>query len=180
MTHFEFIFAGFGGQGVLSMGMIMANAGAIEGKNVSWLPSYGPEMRGGTANCHVIISDEEIGSPVVHSADGIVCLNDPSFNKFEPVVKPGGVSVIDGALVERSPERTDINHFSLPATELASNAGNRTYAGIILLGKLVAKTGAVTTESFEKALKNVLPESKHHMIPEEMKLFKLGSEYKCS
>ena len=177
MAQFEFILSGFGGQGILSMGMIMAHAGMIEGKNVSWLPSYGPEMRGGTANCNVIISDSPVGSPIVNVADGIVCMNGPSFDKFESFLKPGGIAVADGSLVERTPVRTDITYAALPATEMADKAGNKAYAGIALLGKLISATHAVTAEAFEEALRHVLPERRHYMIPDEMEMLKKGMTY---
>ena len=155
MTH-EIIIAGFGGQGILSAGKLLAYAGMIEGKNVSWLPSYGPEMRGGTANCHVIISDEPVGSPILNSATALIVMNGPSLEKFEDLVVPDGVIIKDSSLVNRDVVRKDVEVCELPATKLASDMGFSTYANIIILGKLLAKTGVIKKESFEAALKKVL------------------------
>lgn len=134
MAEFSLIIAGFGGQGVLSAGKLVATAGLIEGKEVSWLPSYGPEMRGGTANCSVVISDELIGSPLISNCDALIALNKPSLEKFESAVKPNGIIIVDSALVHIAPKRKDITFIAIPASEIASEMGNMTFAGIILLG----------------------------------------------
>lgn len=176
MVQHEIIIAGFGGQGIQSAGMLIAYAGMLEDKNVSWLPSYGPEMRGGTSNCHVIISDEPVGSPILNSATALLVMNGPSLEKFEDTVVPGGLIITDSSLVNKSPSRTDVDIFEIPATKMASDMGNLTYANIIVLGKLLAKTGVVSKESFERALKKVLPEKRHYMIPEEMKALEMGME----
>lgn len=176
MAQQEIIIAGFGGQGIQSAGMLIAYAGMLENKNVSWLPSYGPEMRGGTSNCHVILSDEPVGSPILNSATALLVMNGPSLDKFEGVVVPGGLIITDSSLVTKNPARTDVEAIGIPATKMASDMGNLTYANIIILGKLLAKTGVVSRESFEKALKKVLPEKKHYMIPEEMKALEMGME----
>ncbi|MCX7841613.1 MAG: 2-oxoacid:acceptor oxidoreductase family protein [Clostridia bacterium] len=173
----EIIIAGFGGQGILSAGRLIAYAGMLDNKNVSWLPSYGPEMRGGTANCHVIVSDEPVGSPILNKATSIIVMNGPSLDKFEGIVSPGGLVITDSSLVGKSPKRTDVDVSEIPASRIASEMGNATYASIILLGKLVAKTGVISKESFEEALKEVLPPKYHHLIPEEMKAFELGMNY---
>ncbi|MCX7708574.1 MAG: 2-oxoacid:acceptor oxidoreductase family protein [Clostridia bacterium] len=173
----EIIIAGFGGQGILSAGRLLAYAGMLENKNVSWLPSYGPEMRGGTANCHVIISDEPVGSPILNSATALVVMNGPSLEKFEGMIVKGGVIITDSSLVDKSPKRTDVDVFEIPATKMASDMGNLTFANIILLGKLIGKTGIVSKESFAEALKKVLPEKKHNLIPEEMKALEDGMNY---
>ena len=177
MAHQDIIIAGFGGQGILSAGRLIAYAGMLENKNVSWLPSYGPEMRGGTANCHVIISDEAIGSPILNSATALIVMNGPSLDKFENIVTEGGLIITDSSLVERSPKRKDVEVCEIPATQMASDMGNVTYANIILLGKLLAKTGIVAKENFEAALEKVLPEKYHHMVPEEMKALQMGMDY---
>lgn len=176
MQH-EIIIAGFGGQGILSAGRILAYAGMLENKNVSWLPSYGPEMRGGTANCHVIISDEPVGSPILNSCNSLIVMNGPSLERFERIVIPGGMIITDKSLVTKGPSRKDVDVYEIPATQMASGMGNLTFANIILLGKLIAKTGMVTVESFEKALGKVLPEKYHHLIPDEMMALKAGMEF---
>jgi len=177
MAQHEIIIAGFGGQGILSAGRLIACAGMLEDKNVSWLPSYGPEMRGGTANCHVIVSDDPVGSPILNSATTLIVMNRPSLDKFEDLVVKGGVIISDSSLVDRKPQRTDVEVYELPATKMASDLGNLTYANIIMLGKLLAVTGVVSRESFIEALKQVLPEKKHYMIPEEIKALEMGMEY---
>ncbi|MCX7923354.1 MAG: 2-oxoacid:acceptor oxidoreductase family protein [Clostridia bacterium] len=177
MAQQEIIIAGFGGQGILSAGRLLAYAGMLDNKHVSWLPSYGPEMRGGTANCHVTISDEPVGSPILNSSTALVVMNGPSLDKFESMVVSGGMIITDSSLVERDIKRADIDLFEIPATKIASDMGNLTYANIILLGKLIARTNVVSKENFEEALKKVLPEKKHYMIPEEMKALELGMNY---
>lgn len=177
MIHQEIIIAGFGGQGILSAGRLLAYAGMLENKSVSWLPSYGPEMRGGTANCHVIISDEPVGSPILNSATALIVMNGPSLEKFESYVVKGGLIITDSSLTEKGPKRNDVDVFEIPATQIASDMGNLTYANIILLGKLIGKTGIVSKENFEEALRKVLPEKKHYMIPEEIKALETGINY---
>ena len=155
----------------------IAHAGLLDGKNVSWLPSYGPEKRGGTANCHVIVGDEEVGSPIISSASVLIAMNGPSLEKFESLVEPGGIIITDKSLVPVKPTRTDIKLYEIPATEMAYELGNATYAGVIILGKLIALTDIVSTENFEVALRSILKPSKHFMIPEEMKALQRGAEY---
>ena len=173
----EIILAGFGGQGILSMGKFIAMAGLEEGKNVSWLPSYGPEMRGGTANCNVIVADEEVGSPIVNKATAIIVMNQPSLEKFEKYLVPGGVVILDRSLVPVMPERKDVEVYAIPATQMAYDLGNATFAGIILLGKLFEVTNVVSRENFEKALYKILPPKKHGMIPDEMAALEKGAKY---
>jgi 2-oxoglutarate ferredoxin oxidoreductase subunit gamma len=177
MAQVEIIISGFGGQGIQAAGKLLAYAGMLANKNVSFLPSYGPEMRGGTSNCHVIISDDPIGSPILNSATVVMAMNRPSLDKFESYLTPDGILLVDSSLVNRRPERKDIRAFEIPATQIASDMGNLTYANIIMLGKLIHETGAVSAEYIEKGLKKVLPEKKHYMIPEEMKALKLGMDY---
>ncbi|MDP4094082.1 MAG: 2-oxoacid:acceptor oxidoreductase family protein [Bacillota bacterium] len=177
MMHQEIIIAGFGGQGILSAGRLLAYAGMLEKKNVSWLPSYGPEIRGGTANCHVIISEDTIGSPILNSATTLIVMNKPSLEKFENLVVSGGIIISDSSLIDKKSERKDITTYEIPATKMASDMGNTTYANIILLGKLIAKTGVISVESFEQGLKKVLPQKYHHMIPEEIKALEMGMNY---
>lgn len=177
MKQQEIIIAGFGGQGILSAGRLLAYAGMLENKNVSWLPSYGPEMRGGTANCHVVISDEPVGSPILNTASTLIVMNGPSLEKFEELVEPGGLVIIDSSLVDRTAQRNDVEVFAIPATQMASDMGNTTYANIILLGKFISRTGIISVENFEKALKSVLPPKKHYLIPEEMKALEMGANF---
>lgn len=153
MAQQEIIFAGFGGQGILSMGKFLAYGGMEESLNVSWLPSYGPEMRGGTANCSVILTEENIGSPIVYDATSVVVMNRPSLDKFEKAVVPGGLLVIDSDLVNREPQRKDIDVIRIPAQTLAEEMGSKTIANMILLGALVEKTNVIPMESLLKALK---------------------------
>lgn len=177
MVH-EIILAGFGGQGILSAGRLLAYAGMLDGKQVSWLPSYGPEMRGGTANSSVVISDNPVDSPVLNSAGSIIVMNKPSLGKFESWVDKGGIIIIDSSIIDKDITRKDISSFRIPATAIASEMGNMAFANIILLGKLIAEKGTVSVENFEKALYAVLPEKKHNLIPMEMEALKIGMDYK--
>jgi len=176
MVH-EIILAGFGGQGILSAGKLLAQAGMLDGKHVSWLPSYGPEMRGGTANSSVVVSEEPVDSPVLYSCNALIAMNRPSLDRFEALVDAGGIIIVDSSIVDRNVSRDDIVSFRIPATRIASDIGNMAFANIILLGKLIAERNTVTVENFEKALYEVLPEKKHHLIPEEMKALHIGMEY---
>lgn len=154
MAHQEMIFAGFGGQGILSMGKFLAYAGMDENMSVSWLPSYGPEMRGGTANCSVILTDENIGSPIVTEPTSVVVMNRPSLDKFENALVQGGVLIMDSDLVTRDPERKDIEVIKIPAQTAAGEVGSTQIANMILLGALVEKTGIVPMGALLKALKD--------------------------
>ena len=133
----EMLFAGFGGQGLLFSGKVLAYKGLIEDKNVSWLPSYGPEMRGGTANCSVILSDEPVGAPIIATPDVLVAMNLPSLDKYESAVRPGGKIFVDSSLIERKVERDDVDVYYIPATKLANENGAPTLANMILMGKLL-------------------------------------------
>ena len=161
----EIIFAGFGGQGILSMGQILAYAAMIEDKEISWMPSYGPEMRGGTANCIVIVSPEKISSPIVNSFDSAVLLNQPSIEKFEHTIKPGGLLVYEESSIVIPPQRNDIEILSVPAIIEAQKLNKKQVANIILLGAFLEKRPIVKTENIISALKKVLPERQHHLIP---------------
>jgi 2-oxoglutarate ferredoxin oxidoreductase subunit gamma len=160
----EIIIAGFGGQGVMSMGQLIAYAGMLEGKGVSWLPSYGPEQRGGTANCAVVVSDETVGSPLVTNPSTAIVLNNPSFEKFEPRVRPGGLLIINSSLVTRVSERRDIEIIEITATDIAADLGNTRVANMILLGAFIERTKVVSSDSIIESLKKVLSEEKHHLI----------------
>lgn len=170
----EVIIAGFGGQGIMSAGRLIAYAGMLDGREVSFFPSYGPEMRGGTANCMVVVSEEPIASPVLNSCDALIVMNNPSLEKFESYLKKDGILIADSALVQRKPTRKDIRFFEFPATLMASDAGNKTLSNIYLVGKLIKETGIIKPESFEKALYSVLPQRKHALIPQEMEALRAG------
>jgi 2-oxoglutarate ferredoxin oxidoreductase subunit gamma len=173
----EIIIAGFGGQGVMSMGQLLTYAGMLEGKNVSWLPSYGPEMRGGTANCNVIISDDEVGSPIVTKASAVIALNRPSLDKFEEAVVPGGLLLINSSLVDRKAERDDVEVVYVPANEIADELGNSRIANSVVLGAYLAKVGeGISPKSIIEALKKVLGPSKQDLIPLNEEALKRGAE----
>lgn len=171
----EIIIAGFGGQGVMSMGQLLAYAGMLEGKGVSWLPSYGPEQRGGTANCAVVISDEPVGSPLVTMPSTAIVLNNPSFDKFEPKVRPGGLLIIDSSLVVRNSDRKDLKVIELTATDMANDLGNARVANMILLGAFLEQTKIVTEDSVIESLKKVLSEDKHHLLDINKQALKKGA-----
>ncbi|AEH51886.1 2-oxoacid:acceptor oxidoreductase family protein [Pseudothermotoga thermarum] len=152
MTH-SFIIAGFGGQGVMLMGQILAQAAMIEGKNVTWFPSYGPEMRGGTANCTVVISDEPVASPVVENPLELVVMNIPSLLKFEPKVKPSGYLFVNSSVVDRKPTRNDIQVFEIPVNDLAEKLGNARVANMVMLGAVVQVTKCVKLDAVVEAIK---------------------------
>lgn len=164
MKH-ELLVAGFGGQGVLSMGMTLAYAAVVEGKEISWMPSYGPEMRGGTANCNVMISDTKISSPIVTAFDTVVALNQPSLDKFEKTVKPGGLLIYDTTSILNPPTRKDITILALSASEEAVKMKNSRIMNMIVLGAFLARTSVVSFGSIMQALKKVLPERYHHLLP---------------
>ena len=172
----EIIISGFGGQGGLAIGKNLAEAGMDEGLNVTWAPSYGPEMRGGTANCSVILSDEPIGSPIVAEPDILVAMNLPSLDKYESAVKPGGTIFTDSDLVERNVSRTDVKVFCIPATTLARGMGAPTLANMIITGKLIRETGAVSFDGMEKALQRVVSARHKDLFETNLKALKIGYE----
>ena len=161
----EIIIAGFGGQGVLSMGKILAYSGLMENKEVTWMPSYGPEQRGGTANVTVILSDERISSPVLNAFDTAIILNQPSLEKFESKVKPGGTLIYDGYGIHHAPARTDINIYCIDAMDAATEMQNAKAFNMLVLGGLLKIKPIVTLDSVLKGLKKSLPERHHHLIP---------------
>ena len=176
----EVIFAGFGGQGVLSMGQVLAYAGMIENREVCWMPSYGPEMRGGTANCIVTVSSEEISSPIIGKFDTVVALNQPSLDKFEAAVKPGGTLIYDSTNIIDPPKRTDIDIVPIPASEAAVQLKNTKIMNMIVLGAFLAKRNAVKIETVLEALRKVLPERHHHLIPLNEQALQRGGELAMS
>jgi len=170
----NFLLSGFGGQGILFAGKQLAKTGMDMDLNVSWLPSYGPEMRGGAANCSVIISDKEIGAPIVTTPDVLVALNLPSFLKFEPAVKAGGILVIDSTLVDKRSERTDIKTVAVPATELAVENGLEGFANVIILGQLIKVTGLFAYDTFLDYLVGSIPPAKAALIEKNKKALAIG------
>ncbi len=170
----EIIIAGFGGQGVLSMGMTLAYAGMLENKEVSWMPSYGPEMRGGTANCNVIIADDRISSPIINAFDMAVILNQPSMEKFESAVKPGGYLLYEANNIITKPTRRDITVLEIPAMEEAVRLENRKIMNMVMLGAILAVRPMVPVSSVLEALKKVLPERHHHLLPLNQKALENG------
>lgn len=170
----ELIIAGFGGQGVLSMGMTLAYAGMVEDKHVAWIPSYGPEMRGGTANCTVIVSDTNVSSPIISSYDTVIVLNQPSLEKFEPKVKPGGMLIYESNNVLHPPTRKDIDIYAIPAAVEAAKIGNKKTMNMIILGAFLAKKPLVSVKSIMEGLSKVLPKRNHHLLPINEKALKLG------
>lgn len=173
----EMIFAGFGGQGVMSMGMMVAYAGMIEEKNVSWIPSYGPEMRGGTANCAVVVTPDEIGSPIITEPEIVVAMNLPSLNKFEPSLKPGGLLIYNSSLIQREEGREDITVIAVPANDIAGELGNSRVANMVIMGALLAKTEVVSIDSIKAALRQVLPAHRHDLLDVNEEAMERGSEY---
>ena len=172
----EMIMAGFGGQGVLLMGQLIAYAGMIEEKNVSWLPSYGPEMRGGTANCCVIVSSDPVSSPVVTEADAVIVMNKPSLDKYESALKPGGALFINSSLIDKKATRSDIDVHYIPVNDIATELGNPRVANIVMLGAYVASSGAVSKKSVIEAVEYVLGHGKAHLIPINEKAFDEGAK----
>ena len=161
----EIIIAGFGGQGVLFAGQLLAYAALDEKKEVTWIPSYGPEMRGGTANCTVIIADEEIGSPLVRNPQAVIALNLPSLDKYEPLVKPGGVLVVNASMVDREVKRKDIKLITISGNEIAEKLSDKRLTNMVLLGGLLVNEPVLPFEAIEKALKDHLPERHHKLLP---------------
>ena len=173
----EILIAGFGGQGILFSGKFLAYEGLIDGKEVSWLPSYGPEMRGGTAHCSIIISDSAVGSPIVSNPDILIAMNLPSLDKYENETKAGGQIFIDSSLIDRKVERDDVEVYYIPATKMASDEGLTGLANMIMIGHMIAKSGIIPQENIEKAMQKVVPPTKQNMLDLNMKAVKLGLEY---
>ena len=168
------LFAGFGGQGILFAGKVMAYAGLFDGKELSWLPSYGPEMRGGTCNCSVCLSDQAIGSPLVVNPDVLVAMNLPSLDKFVDAVVPGGSIFLDSSIIDKKVERDDINVYYVPATKLAEENGIKGLANIVLLGKMLKELGFASDESIEKSVRKCVPAKKAAMVDFNLKAIEIG------
>lgn len=173
----EAIFAGFGGQGVLSMGMMLAYAGMIENKEVCWMPSYGPEMRGGTANAITIVSDTMISSPIVTRYDTVVALNQPSVDKFEERVKKDGIIIYDSTNIVKPPTRNDIRIVNVPGSSEAVKLKNIKVLNMIMLGAFMEANKTVKDESVLKALEEVLPERYHKLIPLNLEAYNIGKSF---
>lgn len=176
----EVIVAGFGGQGVLFAGKLLAYTAMEVGKAVTWIPSYGPEMRGGTANCTVVISDEEIGSPFVKNPTAVIAMNKPSLDKFEKLVAPGGVLVVNNSMIDRPVERTDITVVSLPANEIAEELGSSKSVNMVVVGALLANLDLLPMEAVEKGLEGHTPERHKKFLKGNIEALHKGAEYRVA
>jgi len=177
MSTVQFLFSGFGGQGILFAGKFVAYKGLIEDKRVSWLPSYGPEMRGGTASCSVIVGDEPVGSPIVTAPDVLVAMNLPSLDKYEASVAPGGIIFMDSTLIERKVNRTDVTVYEIPATKLASDNGIPTLANMIIVGKILKVLDQFNRDDVDAALKKVISAKHANMMEANYKAMQIGADY---
>lgn len=176
-TQYDVIFAGFGGQGVLFAGQILAFAAMDAGKQVTWMPSYGPEMRGGTANCTVVVSDDEIGSPLVRNPGAGVIMNLPSLDKYESRLAANGVLIVNASLVNRQIVRTDLQGVMIPAQEIAESIGNRRLTNIVMLGALLQKYPFLTIQAIEQALDTHLPERHRKTLPLNIEALRQGAAF---
>ena len=177
MSTVQFLFSGFGGQGILFAGKFIAYKGLIEDKQVSWLPSYGPEMRGGTASCGVIVGDEPVGSPIVTAPDVLVAMNLPSLDKYEASVAPGGIIFMDSSLIERKVTRTDVTVYEIPATKLAGENGIPTLANMIIVGKILKALNQFNKDDVDAALKKVISAKHANMMEANYKAMQIGADY---
>ena len=173
----QILLAGFGGQGILFAGKFLAYAGMVEGRQVSWLPSYGPEMRGGTANCSVIISDEPIGAPIVLEPDILIAMNLPSFTKFADAVRPGGLLLADSSLIQETSAREDIRAYYVPATQMAGEKGLAGLANMILLGKMLQETNLIAPETVEAAMAKSVPSRKQALLEKNLRAISCRAGY---
>ena len=177
MKTTQILIAGFGGQGVLFAGKFLAYKGLLEELQVSWLPSYGPEMRGGTANCSVIMSDTPVGAPIITDPDILVAMNLPSLQKFVDAVVPGGKIIIDSTLIDAKVERTDVEVFYVPATQMAKDAGFSTLANMILAGKVLKETNAVSFDGNKETLETFIPAKKANLIDINCQALQAGYDF---
>ena len=177
MADHEIVIAGFGGQGLLFAGKVLAHAGLLEGRELSWLPSYGPEMRGGTANCNVILSDSPVGSPIVQHPNVLIVMNTPSLDKYEKEVVPGGKIFLDSSLITRKVERKDVDVYYVPATRMASDMGTPGLANMVLLGTVIRETGCVKPETVDEALRHVIPARKANLFDANKAAVDAGRNY---
>ena len=174
MKTTSILISGFGGQGVLFTGKFLAYEGLLENKEVTWLPSYGPEMRGGTASCSVIISDTPIGSPLVPNPDVLIAMNLPSLDRFEDAVVPGGMIFYDSSLIDREVKRADVKAFGIPATQIAGEEGMATLANMIIMGKMLKETGMFPVEAVDKTILKVVSAKRQNLIELNKKAISLG------
>lgn len=172
----QLIIAGFGGQGILFAGKLLAHSAMLEGKHVTWFPSYGAEIRGGTANCTVIISDEMIGSPVVSRPNALLIMNEASMERFEPRLKPRGLLIMNTSLIKNPPKRSDIEIIGIKATDIAKELSNSQAANMVMLGALIVKTGILSRKTIFNSLQEIMPEHRKKAIPLNEKAFKKGTE----
>ena len=177
MKTTQILIAGFGGQGVLFAGKFLAYKGLVQNKNVSWLPSYGPEMRGGTANCSVVLSDMPVGSPIITAPDVLVAMNLPSLQKFVDTVVPGGKIFVDSTLIDAKVERTDVEVYYIPATQMAKDAGFATLANMILMGKVIKETKAVRFDNNLETLQSFIPAKKAKLIDINCQALQAGYDF---
>ncbi len=173
----QILIAGFGGQGILFSGKFLAYAGLIDEKEVSWLPSYGPEMRGGTANCSIIISDSQVGSPIVDQPDILIAMNAPSLEKYESATVPGGQIFVDSALIDKKITRTDVEVHYIPATRIASESGLNGLANMIMIGKMLRHSEVIPYDSVETVLQKIVPAKKQHLLESNKKAIETGYNY---
>lgn len=169
------LIAGFGGQGVVSAGILLAYSGMLENKYVTFFPSYGAEMRGGTANCSVVISSDEVASPIIAHPDTVLIMNEPSLAVFEPRVKENGLMIINSSLIKSKPKRKDLDIVFVPANEKAAEVGSAKSANMVMLGAFCKKTGAISVDSVSKALPNVYTKANQEMLDKNTKALKLGT-----
>lgn len=173
----EIIIAGFGGQGVMFAGQVLAYAAMDMGKQVTWMPSYGPEMRGGTANCIVVIADEEIGSPLVQNPPAAVVMNLPSFDKYELLVKAGGVLIVNASMVDRAAQRNDITTILIPANDIAEAIGDKRLANMVTIGALLGCLDILTVNDLAAALEAHMPGRHKHLLPKNFEALRIGAEF---
>ena len=173
----QILIAGFGGQGVLFAGKFLAYKGMVEDLNISWLPSYGPEMRGGTANCSVVLSDMPVGSPIITAPDVLVAMNLPSLQKFVDSVVPGGKIFVDSTLIDAKVERTDVEVFYIPATQMAKDAGFSTLANMIIMGKIIKETDVVRFDNNRETLESFIPAKKAKLIDINCQALQTGYDF---
>jgi len=176
MMNREIILSGFGGQGVMSIGKNLAEAGVVEGLEVSWVPSYGPEMRGGTANCTVILSSERIGAPLVETATEIIVMNRPSLLKFESAVKPGGTVFVNSSIVPDKVSRTDVRAVYVPCDQIAAELGNPKVSNMVMLGAYIGATGALKVETIQEMIREMFTGKKAKLVPLNLEALQRGIE----
>ena len=176
----EIVIAGFGGQGVLFAGQILAYAAMDQGREVTWIPSYGPEMRGGTANCTVIISDEEIGSPLVRRPPVVLAMNLPSLDKYEPLMLEGGTLIVNASLIERDVTRAELDVVRVPANAIAESIGDKRLSNMVMVGALLARVPVLSLADVEKALDAHLPQHRKNLLPLNIQALEIGFQLKAA